>query len=311
MGRKQLAFTERSMMQFESTRLGLAGVFLSLVPVMVFAQDAPQDQPQQDERTLEEHLQAMGIEWTKGPDTVRLGAQAELAVPAGYLATDANGTKRFFVLTENNPSGIEVGLVHPVDQTWFVVFQYQDSGHVKDDDKDDLDADKLLETLKEGNKEENEERRSRGQHELELIGWYKPPFYDASTKNLTWATLIESEGGQSVNWKTRLLGRTGMMNVTLVMGPEEAEAAVPAFGTLLEGFTYREGSRYAEFKSGDRIAEYGLAALVAGGAGVVAAKTGLLAKFWKLIVVAVAAVGAFFKKLFGFGKKTNEDAGPA
>ncbi len=51
------------------------------------------------------------------------------------------------------------------------------------------------------------------------------------------------------------------------------------------------------------MAEYGLTALVAGGAGVVAAKTGLLAKFWKFIVAGVVAIGAFFKRIFGFGKK--------
>jgi uncharacterized membrane-anchored protein len=48
-----------------------------------------------------------------------------------------------------------------------------------------------------------------------------------------------------------------------------------------------------------------LAALIAGGAGAVALKTGLLAKFWKLIVVAFAAIAGFIKKVFRsiFGKE--------
>jgi uncharacterized membrane-anchored protein len=78
----------------------------------------------------------------------------------------------------------------------------------------------------------------------------------------------------------------------------------------MKGFTYVPGQTYGEFKPGDKIAEYGLAALVAGGAGVFAAKTGLFAKLWKFILAGLAAIGAFLNKLFGFGKKTdaNESA---
>jgi DNA-directed RNA polymerase beta' subunit len=49
-----------------------------------------------------------------------------------------------------------------------------------------------------------------------------------------------------------------------------------------------------------------LTALVAGGAGAIAAKTGLLAKAWKLILVGIAAVGAWLKKLFGGDKSSRQ-----
>ena len=52
------------------------------------------------------------------------------------------------------------------------------------------------------------------------------------------------------------------------------------------------GERYAEFRAGDRVAEYGLAALVLGGAAAVATKSGFLKAFGKLIVVGVMGVGA-------------------
>ena len=66
---------------------------------------------------------------------------------------------------------------------------------------------------------------------------------------------------------------------------------------------YDVGSKHAEFKSGDRIAEYGLGALVLGGAAAAAAKAGLftsLGKFlWVIIGGALMAAWALLKKFFG------------
>ena len=51
---------------------------------------------------------------------------------------------------------------------------------------------------------------------------------------------------------------------------------------------------------------YGLAALVAGGAGVALVQSGLLARFWKLIVAGVLALGAGVKRIFT-GKSHIQD----
>ena len=74
---------------------------------------------------------------------------------------------------------------------------------------------------------------------------------------------------------------------------------------------FNPGHRYADFKPGsDKLAAYGLAALVGGG---IAAKAGLFAKlgvfllaFKKIILVGVVALGALLKKIFG-GKDKRED----
>jgi uncharacterized membrane-anchored protein len=106
----------------------------------------------------------------------------------------------------------------------------------------------------------------------------------------------------------RLLGRRGVMNVDLVLAPEEVDAVVPAFEKVLGGFAFKQGSRYAEFVQGDKVAAYGLTALVAGGAGAALAKSGLLGKFWKAIVVGVLALVGFIKKLFGRGGNEPQPA---
>jgi len=161
--------------------------------------------------------------------------------------------------------------------------------------------------FQEGSEAANAERAKRGWPEMKLLGWHKPPFYDPRTNNLTWSRTIESEGERSINWSTRLLGREGVMSVDLVLGPETLEAALPAFATLLEGFEFKSGHRYAEFTAGDKVAEYGLAALVAGGAGALALKTGLFAKFWKFLLIPLLAAGAWLKRLFTGRKRANED----
>lgn len=251
------------------------------------------------------------ISWVDGPAVGKLGRIAQIQVPEGYRFSGTRGAVRFLELTENIPSGRELGVLIPnVEddaQFWFVIFEFDESGYVRDEDKHELDADKILATIKDGNDEANKVRRERGWTTLHIVGWDKPPFYDETTNNLTWAIRgAVDEGGEnseSVNYSTRILGRRGTMNVDLVLDPSIFESAVPEFESLLTGFEYLPGNRYAEWVKGDPVAAYGLTALVAGGAGAIALKSGLLQKFGKVIILGVlavvSAIGKFFKKLFG------------
>lgn len=253
------------------------------------------------------------IPWEQGPVLGDLGSEAEVKVPGGCMFTKGDGVRMFMELTENTTSPAERAVVFcpdSVQQTsWFVVFTWDESGYVKDDERDKLDADALLTTLRKGTAADNEERAKHGYPALTLDGWAKPPFYDPETNNLTWGTLIStSEGGGSVNHAVRLLGRGGVMNVDLIVGRDEYEGAQPAFNAMAGGFTYKGGHRYSEWRSGDKLAAYGLTALVAGGAGVALANSGILAKLWKFIVAGVVAIAAGIKKFFGWKTEKAEKA---
>jgi uncharacterized membrane-anchored protein len=211
----------------------------------------------------------------------------------------AADTRKLLELMENPTGGLELGLIAPQDFSWFVVFEYDDIGYVKDDDQNSLDADAMLESIREGTKAGNKERRKRGWPTMKILGWEQPPHYDPATQNLVWAVRGESEGQVNVNYNTRRLGRKGVMSVALVVDPPQLVGVLPTFNSLMEGFSFVPGQTYAEFRSGDKIAEYGLTALVTGGAVAVAAKTGLLKWLWKGIVVAVVAIGAAIKGIFG------------
>ena len=245
------------------------------------------------------------IAWTEGGEVGKLGSVAEIAVPEGYRFTGRKGAKKLMELSENIVSGNEVGFLATDDLDWFVVFEYDPVGYVRDDEKDSLDADAMLKTLKENTLQGNRIRARNGWAPMTILGWAVKPHYDETTHNLEWATRATVEGEISVNYNTRMLGRKGVMSVTLVCEPGQLKDALAATKELLKGYRYTEGNRYSEFRKGDKIAEYGLTALVAGGAAAVAVKSGVFKGIWKLLLVVGAAVAGFFKKLFG---KKNDAA---
>jgi uncharacterized membrane-anchored protein len=252
------------------------------------------------------------VPWQEGPGTAKLENTAVLKLPAGYRFVDGNITRRLLKASGEPVSGEELGLVKPDEGKWSVFFDFSPDGYVKDDDKDKLDADKLLRVIKKGNDRGNQERQKMGYPPLNITGWEQKPAYDSATHNLEWAIRAESEGRPILNYNTRLLGRRGVMQVVLVCQPDELSTILPTFKDLLTGFSYVQGESYAEYRPGDKMAKYGLAALVTGGAVAVAAKTGLLAslillfkKGWKAIVLGVAALLTAIKKLFSRGSSTT------
>jgi uncharacterized membrane-anchored protein len=238
------------------------------------------------------------IAWkTEGTGT--LGGIAQIDVPGGYRFTGTDGTVKLMEAFGNLTSGSELGYISPLDMKWFAVFEFDDVGYVKDDEKDKLDADKILEQLQQGQEAANKELTKRGMPTLTVLGWQTPPFYNPQTNNLEWAVRLRSDdGGSMVNYKTKLLGRRGVMDVVLVCEEEEMPTIIPEYQKLLTGYSFKKEESYAAFSKGDKIAEYGLTGLIVGGGLLVAAKSGLLTKLLKPIIVGVIAIGAFLKRIF-------------
>jgi uncharacterized membrane-anchored protein len=250
----------------------------------------------------------------KGPAKASLQSIAQIDVPVGYEFIDGKTTRALLKAEGEPTSGHELGMIVPTNEHWSVMFEFSEVGYVKDDEKDKLDADKLLAAIKSGTAAANKERQRAGHAPLEIVGWEVPPKYDDATHNLEWAIRATSEGQPILNYNTRLLGRHGVMEVVLIVEPDNLPQTLPTFKNLLSGYSFQTGNSYAEYHSGDKVAKYGLAALVLGGAAVGAAKLGLLTwllvflkKGWKLVVVGCAAIATFFKKLFA--KITGREEG--
>jgi len=258
--------------------------------------------------------EAPEIKWLEGPCIADLGDKlAQIKVNENYLFANENDTKKLMESIGNPLSNHEVGLVCSKDPNagYYMLFEYFPAGYIRDDEKDNIDSDAILESLKKGTDEANKERKEMGFSPLNVIGWYEKPHYDVQSHNLVWTMLAESEGQQIVNYNVRLLGRDGYMSACLVTIPSALDSDRQDIENIMANFSYKKGKRYSEFRQGDKVAKYGLTALIAGGAGAAAVKFGLfkfLAKSWKIVGVAVVAFFAFIGKIIKsiFGKRKND-----
>lgn len=277
--------------------MGLAATALAAVEPTESPEPAPQSLP-----------------WKPGAAATPIGSElAEIDLGEGHIYLDQAGTRQFLELTQNPASGSEMAVVAPATEAeqWFLVFEWSEIGYVKDDEKDDLDAAAMLASIREATAAGNEERTKRGWPTMEIVGWQQEPHYDTESNHLTWAILGASEGHQSINRMVKLLGRKGVMTVTLVAAPEEIATASANVDTLLGAYRFRSGNTYAEYLPGkDSVAELGLKGLILGGAGAVLIKSGLLAKFWKVIVVGVVGLGGGIARLLGRKKDAGTGTTP-
>jgi uncharacterized membrane-anchored protein len=265
-------------------------------------------QAQRDPGQIIQELQQLA--WQRAPGEGTIGAKAKIRIPEGYAFLDERNTRRFLELMGNPPRDNHY-LIAPANLDWFAVFSFDPVGYVKDDER--IDAGELLESLKKGDAPGNEERKRLGMAPIYTDGWHVPPHYDSSTKRLEWGMrLRDDRGAKHVNYTSRLLGRSGVMSAVLVSSPQTLDDDMKAFNGALAGYQFVAGEQYAEFKSGDKIAEYGLAALVVGGAAAAAAKAGLfksLGKFlWVIIGGGLMGGWALVKKFFG--RKEPPPPGP-
>jgi uncharacterized membrane-anchored protein len=247
---------------------------------------------------------------TTGPADVAVAGQAKLHLPAGRVFIPQPQAGALLRAMGNPGEHSELqGLIFPAgDGEWFATLRFIGGGYVKDGDAKEWKADELLSSYKEGTEASNEERVKLGAPALEIIGWAEPPAYDAAAHRLVWAMSSRDKGAaadapQGVNYNTYALGREGYLSLNFVTGLKELPHEKPLAAELLAALEYDKGKRYEDFNSTtDHVAEYGLAALVLGvGAkklGLLAVMFAFVAKFAKLIFLAVIGFGAAVTKFF-------------
>lgn len=296
--------------------LALSGAFLGS-PLL--AADAPTPDPAA--HVAELLRLADSLKFQTGEVTLKAGI-AKISLPKDYKYLDSGDSETLLSkIWHNPPSKGILGMILPAEfdvkrhSTWVVILTFRDDGYVKDDDAAKIDYDDLLKRMKEGTVDASKERERQGYPSVELVGWATPPRYDAATHKLYWAQQLKFGGDpkDTLNYNIRMLGRRGVLvlNAVASMGElKEVEAATP---TLLSMVDFQEGHRYADFKpSTDKVATYGIAALIAGG---IAAKVGLLKGLWigilalkKFIILGFLALSRYFKKIWDKirGKRSSE-----
>jgi uncharacterized membrane-anchored protein len=300
-----------------------AMLWVALVSLPAFGQAAP---PSEAERQAELRAawQAAGKAGTQGPSDIALLDQAVLKLPSGYFfVPKAEGVRVMRALGNVVGDSTFLGLVlgtHEHDQ-WIVVIRYIKEGYIKDDDAKNWNADELLKDISEGVEEANHDRVARGFPEMQVIGWIEPPSYDAATHRLVWSMLGKDKGQpddtpKNVNYNTYALGRDGYFSLNLLSGSERIATEKSVARELLADLSYNSGKRYEDFSaSTDRIAEYGLMALVGGVAvkklGLFALLAATVVKFAKVIIFGAAVAWAGIVKFFRRKPRNDSPEGTA
>lgn len=291
--------------------LCLFALFLS--PAVRAQDDAPEKAALAKAMKLADALKYQDGEVTLRGDLAKLKLPRELR----YLGPDDAAT----VLERiwgNPPSRAKtLGLLVPASipiiapNSWAVIITYEEDGYVKDDDATKINYDDLLKQMRADVKAGNAEREKQGYDSIELVGWAATPRYEAAAKKMYWAKELKFERApeNTLNYNIRVLGRRGVLVLNAVAGMAQLPDIEAATPMILRAVDFQEGHRYADFQPGkDKVATYGLAALVAGG---VLAKTGFLkvlitgllaAK--KFVIIGVIALWGTIKKLFG--KKSDD-----
>ena len=212
----------------------------------------------------------------------------------------------------NLPGRETLGMIFPAnmspveDGAWGIVVQYEADGHVDDSDAAHIDYRDLLKAMQEGADERNVERRKQGLATATLVGWAAPPFYDDTAHKLRWAKEIAFSGRDehTINWDIRVLGARGVLDLDAVGSKSQRDILEAGMDDVMGFVEFLPGNRYADYNPAlDHKAEYGIAALVAGGllvkSGALKLVLAALLAMKKLVIVAIAGIAAFFRKLFG------------
>ena len=245
-----------------------------------------------------------------------IGGKAKITLTEDFRYLDPANARKVLVDICNNPPEAcsTLGMIVPKgvnfldDTAWFAILQWKDDGHVKDDDFAKIDFKEMLDEMKKQFKAGSDERVKRGFGKLELAAWAQQPHYDNSTHKLYYAKAIDVDGPvQQLNYDIRVLGCESHLEVSILsIMPQfkDIEAKAPGILAMVD---FTPGNRYTDFKEGThRVAEYGIAGLIAGG---VLLKSGffkvlltalLAAK--KFVIIGVVAIGAWIKKILG-GRK--------
>ena len=260
----------------------------------------------------------------RGPAAVALRDQASLSLPEGFGFIPQKEAAAFMKFIGNHTDAAFMGLLVPLDSAaerkgsqWFVTVDYDPAGYIKDDDAKHWDSDKLLQSLKDGTEAGNADRVSAGIPPLMVTRWIQAPVYEASSHRLTWSAEAKQkntpDSDPTINYNTYVLGREGYISLNLVTATSTVDQDKTDAGKLLSAVDFKSGKRYTDFNSStDKVAAYGLAALVAGVAvkklGLIALIGAALVKFSKVIFIAVIAFGAGISRWFKwfkarFGKK--------
>lgn len=252
-----------------------------------------------------------------GPKTIEIFDQATLELPAKFVFIPNPEASNIMRAMGNSVGEGFNGLIMPesADTWWFITVNYDNAGYIKDDDAKSWDTEEMLQNMKENAEHVNEERAKRHIPEVDVAGWVQTPMYYDDSHEVIWSVATKAKGvpddqAQGVNYNTLVLGRQGYISLNLITALSSVETLKPTSKTLIDKLHFIDGKKYSDVNlATDKIAEYGLAALITGVAakklGLIALIAAFLAKFGKVIAVTLFGGGYWYKK-YKAKQKSND-----
>jgi uncharacterized membrane-anchored protein len=269
---------------------------------------ADQDPAAEQEITVEQFLAS--LDFQEGVISLP-GGIANIQLGDDFRYLDPNDTERVLVAWGNPPGNENQGMLIPNgsnlfdDDSWAVIIDFESDGYVSDEDADSIDYDELLAAMREETAADNQMRIDAGYESIELVGWAAPPHYDEQSHKLYWAKELKfgETAEHTLNYNIRVLGRRGVLVLNAVAGMSQLAPVEAGMQQVLAITDFNQGHRYVDFDPEvDKVAAYGIGALVAGG---LAAKAGLFAKLGalllaakKFVVLVLVGIGAAVSRLF-------------
>jgi uncharacterized membrane-anchored protein len=229
------------------------------------------------------------------------------------MVTGSDAKRADEIVNGENSSDVEGFLDYHDGSVLYL--SYDDAGYVTADDWKDVKPDEILQSIKDNTENGNEERVKNGASPLHVDGWVRPPTFDENRKSLSWIIKAHDDQGETLNAVALQLGRHGYERFTYATEASQADSALSKLDALVADYQFKPGSRFADYVSGDKLAGYGLAALVATGAGATLVKTGALAALLlfakKFIILILAGLAALFNGIKRMFKKKPDPWQPA
>ncbi len=263
-----------------------------------------------------ERVAALLAQGVKGPAEVRIADRATMWLPAGrsYLPAEAARELAKEAGLEWKPT--TQGLIAPEGDSlrWLAPVDLLDDGYIKSDPAA-LDAEKLLAAFQAGLPEVNTQRASAGQPPVALAGWLNAPALDEKNRLSACVSVASQTGGGApdrfFNCETWALGRQGAVKISLAEGGEQADRLKGEALALAQTIVYDHDKAYEDANPEmDKVAPYTAADLLTSD---VSAKTApvrppvetrdadgklglmaLVAKLWKAMLIALAAMACVF-----------------
>jgi uncharacterized membrane-anchored protein len=289
--------------------------FIFIMPNFLSAKDKPKEIAPEDSTSMQYENTEKNFKYQTG--TVNLeGGIAKINVPKGFRFLGKEDAEKVVFDVWGNPrTGSIAGLLTPDNQallsenSWAFIITFDDMGYVSDEDADKINYDDLLKDIQKSEAEENKEREKSGFPAIHIVGWAQKPYYDKTRKVLHWAKELAfgDEPDHTLNYNVRVLGRKGVLVLNAVGNMGNLPDINQSIEGVLGSVEYTEGNKYAEFQpSIDKVAAWTIGGLVA---GKVLAKVGILAviaKFGKLIALAIGGAGSAAWR-FIRGRRKEED----